>query len=67
MKVCGIDSSLENRKALADELGYTGSAEDSAAMNVWLHSRCYASLRRAAALCRRISKTDEIDWKSLEA
>jgi len=37
MKLVGIDSSLENRKALAKELGYTGDTNDSAAMNIWLH------------------------------
>jgi hypothetical protein len=37
MKALGIDSSLAARKELAQELNYTGSTEDSAAMNVWLH------------------------------
>ena len=37
MKLVGIDSSLANRKALAQELGYPGDMNDSAAMNVWLH------------------------------
>lgn len=37
LKVLDIDSSLQNRKELATELGYTGSTEDSAAMNIWLH------------------------------
>jgi len=37
MKLVGIDSSLANRKALAQELGYTGDMNDSAKMNVWLH------------------------------
>ena len=38
MKLLGIDSSYENRKELAQELGrsdYSGSAED----NIWLHRR----------------------------
>ena len=38
MKLIGVDSDYESRKALAGELGradYTGSAED----NVWLHRR----------------------------
>lgn len=38
MKLLAIDSSLANRKALADELGYTGDTGDSAAMNTWLHA-----------------------------
>ncbi|WP_127754724.1 DUF3597 domain-containing protein [Devosia sp. 1566] len=37
MKALGIDSSLAARKELAQELNYTGSTEDSAAMNIWLH------------------------------
>lgn len=37
MKLCGMDSSLEHRKELARELGYTGDTNDSATMNVWLH------------------------------
>ena len=36
MKLVGIDSSLGNRKALAQELGYTGDMNDSAPMNIWL-------------------------------
>jgi len=37
MKLCGLDSSLGNRKELAAELGYTGDTNDSATMNIWLH------------------------------
>ncbi len=37
MKLVGLDSSLQNRKSLATELGYTGDTNDSAAMNIWLH------------------------------
>ena len=37
MKLCGLDSSLANRKELAAELGYTGDTNDSASMNIWLH------------------------------
>lgn len=37
MKLLGLDSSLGERKALAQELGYTQDTADSAAMNVWLH------------------------------
>ncbi|QEO16562.1 DUF3597 domain-containing protein [Acetobacter vaccinii] len=36
LKLLGLDSSLDARKKLAAELGYTGSTDDSAAMNVWL-------------------------------
>lgn len=44
MKLLKIDSSLKARKALADELGYTGDKKDSATMNVWLHKQVMAKL-----------------------
>jgi 3-oxoacyl-ACP reductase-like protein len=44
MKLVGMDSSLENRKELARELGYTGDPADSAAMNIWLHKRVMKEL-----------------------
>lgn len=37
LKLLGLDSSLAKRKELAAELNYTGSTDDSATMNVWLH------------------------------
>lgn len=37
LKALDIDSSLTARKELAEELGYTGDANDSATMNIWLH------------------------------
>jgi hypothetical protein len=37
MKALDLDSSLDNRKALAKELNYEGDTTKSAAMNVWLH------------------------------
>lgn len=37
MKLVGMESSLQERKELADELGYSGDKSDSAAMNIWLH------------------------------
>jgi hypothetical protein len=46
MKLLGIDSSLENRKELARELGYTGDTNDSAAMNIWLHKRVMQELEK---------------------
>jgi hypothetical protein len=33
-----MDSSLSARKELAADLNYTGDTNDSAKMNVWLHS-----------------------------
>jgi hypothetical protein len=44
LKVLGLDSSLDARKALAQELGYTGSTTDSATMNMWLHKEVVAKL-----------------------
>jgi hypothetical protein len=46
MKLLGIDSSLANREALAQELGYTGELNGSAEMNIWLHK---ATMRELAA------------------
>ncbi len=39
MKLVGLESSLAERKELADELGYTGDKADSASMNIWLHKQ----------------------------
>jgi hypothetical protein len=39
MKLVGMESSLAERKQLADELGYTGDKNDSATMNIWLHKQ----------------------------
>ena len=36
MKMLGLDSSLDNRKQLASELGYSGATDGSAEMNIWL-------------------------------
>jgi hypothetical protein len=39
MKLLGMESSLAERRELADELGYTGDKNDSAKMNIWLHKQ----------------------------
>jgi hypothetical protein len=44
MKALDIDSSLAARKELAKELGYTGDANDSASMNIWLHKQVMVKL-----------------------
>ena len=46
MKLLDIDSDLDNRKQLAEELGYTGARDGSAEMNIWLHKEV---MRRLAA------------------
>nr|WP_293880040.1 DUF3597 domain-containing protein [Sphingomonas sp.] len=49
MKLLGLDSSLSNRTELANELGYTGDTNDSATMNIWLHSEVMKSLANKGA------------------
>jgi len=46
LKLLGIDSSLDNRKELADELGYTGTKDGSAEMNIWLHKAVMRELAK---------------------
>lgn len=44
MKLLKLDSSLTARKQLAQELGYTGALDGSAAMNIWLHKQVMTKL-----------------------
>ena len=44
MKLLDLDSSIGARKELAQELNYTGDANDSAKMNVWLHKQVMQKL-----------------------
>ena len=44
MKLLGLDSGLQARRELAQELGYTGDPGDSAAMNIWLHKQVMRKL-----------------------
>jgi hypothetical protein len=44
MTLLGIDNSLAERRALADELGYTGDKQDTAPMNIWLHKQVIRKL-----------------------
>jgi hypothetical protein len=46
MKLLDLDSSLNARKQLATELGYTGKLDGSAEMNVWLHKEVMAQLMK---------------------
>ncbi len=39
MKLLGLESSLAERRELADELGFTGDKSDTATMNIWLHKQ----------------------------
>ncbi|MEP9402754.1 DUF3597 domain-containing protein [Sphingomonas sp. VNH70] len=47
MKLLDLDSSLENRKELATELGYSGPKDGSAEMNTWLHAAVLRELGKA--------------------
>jgi Domain of unknown function (DUF3597) len=42
--VLNLDSSLEARKELAQELHYSGDSNDSASMNIWLHKQVMQKL-----------------------
>ncbi len=44
MKLVGMESSLAERRELAQELGYTGSTQDTATMNIWLHKQVLRKL-----------------------
>ncbi len=46
MKALDMDSSLDNRKELATELGYTGALDGSAEMNIWLHKAVMRELAK---------------------
>lgn len=46
MKLLDLDPSLDNRKELATELGYTGEKNGSAEMNIWLHKQVMAQLEK---------------------
>jgi hypothetical protein len=47
MKLLDLDSSLSARKQLAQELGYTGALDGSAAMNIWLHKEVMDKLAKS--------------------
>ena len=44
MKLVGMDSSLDARKALAADLHFAGNTNDSATMNIWLHKEVMRKL-----------------------
>ena len=44
MKLLGLDSSLDSRKQLAQELSYGADTSDSAKMNIWLHRQVMTKL-----------------------
>ena len=44
LSLLGIPNSLSDRRELAKELGYTGSTDDTATMNIWLHKQVMQKL-----------------------
>lgn len=46
MRLLDLDPSLENRRELARELGYTGAADGSAEMNIWLYKAVMRGLEQ---------------------
>jgi hypothetical protein len=44
LELLGLDSSIANRRVLAQELSYTGDPTDSAAMDTWLHRTVMSNL-----------------------
>jgi uncharacterized protein DUF3597 len=50
MKLLKLDSSLATRKQLAQELGYKGSLDGSAEMNIWLHKQVMTKLAESGGV-----------------
>jgi quercetin dioxygenase-like cupin family protein len=50
MKLLKLDSSLTARKHLAQELGYKGSLDGSAEMNIWLHKAVMTRLAESGGV-----------------
>ena len=46
LKNNGLDSSMDARKKLAQELGYTGDYTGTAEQNIWLHGRVMDRLKQ---------------------
>jgi hypothetical protein len=55
MKLTGMDSSLSERKELAQELGYSGDMSDSATMNIWLHEQVIQKIRDNGGQIRNLT------------
>jgi len=50
MKLLKLDSSFTARKQLAQELGYKGSLDGSAEMNIWLHKQVMTKLAESGGV-----------------
>jgi len=55
MKLLDLDSSLSARKQLAQELHFSGDANDSAPMNIWLHEQVMKKRAEDGGKVRRSS------------
>ena len=53
MKFVDMDNSFAARKQLAAELHYTGDPNDSASMNIWLHTEVLRKLAENGEKFRR--------------
>ena len=50
MKLLKLDAGLSARKQLAQELGYKGSLDGSAEMNIWLHKQVMTKLAESGGV-----------------
>ena len=50
MKLLGMESSLAERRELAQELGYTGDTGDTATINIWLHKQVMMKLAESGGV-----------------
>src|SRR5688572_5761518 len=50
MKLLDLNSSLDARKQLAQELGYSGKLDGSAEMNIWLHKQVMEQLMKSGGV-----------------
>jgi hypothetical protein len=57
MKLLKLDSSLDERKKLAQELGYTGALSGSWEMNTWLHKQVMTKIAESGGRVPESLKT----------
>ena len=57
MKLLKLDSSLDERKKLAQELGYTGALSGSSEMNTWLHKQVMTKIAESGGRVPESLKT----------
>jgi hypothetical protein len=50
MKLLNMDSSLGARKRLAQQMGYQGTLDGSAKMNIWLYQQMVKKIRKNGAV-----------------